>query len=100
MFEQKTKLKKDATLSASEIMKMFQDLVKGTVQDLPESESEKPSVESLICEVARGQAWERAKGELQALLGTYYGLPGEIEYSKIAKEVEDFVEKLDNLIYE
>lgn len=42
----------------------------------------------------RHMAWERAKGELEALLSTYWGHDG--DYERMCAEVEKFIDKVQS----
>ena len=54
-------------------------------------------MEEKILRTLRAQAWQRAKGELQAVLETYWDLPGEGTQSKdMHKAVRDFVEAVES----
>jgi len=48
--------------------------------------------------IFRMQAWHRAKGELQSILGTYYN---EWEaYEEINARVEKFIDEIEGILYE
>lgn len=44
----------------------------------------------------RSMAWERAKGEMQAMLHTYWGDGGDDErFKQIDKEMSDFIKSVE-----
>ena len=53
-------------------------------------------VEDTTLRTLRSMAWERAKGELQALLHTYYG--DSPRYDRIEDKINDFIKEFDNII--
>ena len=54
-----------------------------------------------VLRALRDMAWERAKGELQSILASYYsnGIPMEkIEFARVCSLVENFIKKMDGEI--
>ena len=51
-----------------------------------------------IIRTLRCQSWERAKGELQSVLQTYWdeGLEPESKYTRMSKSVNDFINYVED----
>lgn len=54
-----------------------------------------------LMQVLRVQPWERAKGEMSAMLQTYYPVydkdgKNTSRYDEIRKEIEDFVKRIED----
>lgn len=50
--------------------------------------------EDVILRTLRVQAWERAKGELMSVLGTYWG--GNAKHEPMLELVRDFINKVES----
>ena len=49
-------------------------------------------MDEIVLKTLRAMTWERAKGELQALLVTYYNDP---HFGKASEEINGFIKRID-----